>query len=56
MNYLVLVISIYVFFKTISYGIYEIKKNSNYYGGITIIVIAILCAFYPNLLIYFKGT
>lgn len=56
MNYLILAISIYVFSRTISYGIYEIKKNSNFYGGITIIVIAILCLVYPNLLIYFRGT
>lgn len=29
MKYLILVFSIYIFIKTISYGIYEIKKNSN---------------------------
>lgn len=29
MKYLVLVVSIFVFIKTTSYGIYEIKNNSN---------------------------
>lgn len=29
MKYLVLILSVIVFIKTISYGIYEIKKNSN---------------------------
>jgi len=29
MKYLILAFSIYIFIKTVSYGIYEIKKNSN---------------------------
>ncbi len=29
MKYLILVLSIFISIKTVSYGIYEIKKNSN---------------------------
>jgi len=29
MKYVILIISIYICIKTFSYGIYEIKKNSN---------------------------
>ena len=56
MKYLVLILSIIVFIKTISYGIYEIKKIATYHGGISVIIIAIFSCFYPNIIIYFNGT
>ena len=55
MKYLILILSIIIFFKTISYGFYEIKNNSNYYGGITIIIIAIVSIAYSNIMIYING-
>lgn len=55
MQILILILSIFIFFRTISYGIYEIKKNSNYYGGIAVIIIAIISLVYPNIIIYING-
>lgn len=39
---IVFLLSIWIFFKTISYGIYEIKENKNKTGGISVIVLAII--------------
>lgn len=39
MFYFLILIGIYVFVKTVSYGIYEIKNNNNKSGGILVIVI-----------------
>lgn len=39
MHFFVLLIGIYIFVKTVSYGIYEIKNNNNKSGGILVIVI-----------------
>lgn len=52
---LVILFSIYIFFKTLSYGIFEIKKNSNTIGGITVIVVAIISLIYPNIMVYIRG-
>jgi len=39
MFYFLILIGLYVFIKTVSYGIYEIKNNNNKIGGILVIVI-----------------
>ena len=39
MFFFLILIAIYVFIKTVSYGIYEIKNNNNKLGGILVIVI-----------------
>ena len=54
MKFLVVVLSIIIFIKTLSYGIYEFKGN-NKTGGITVIVIASLSLVLPNLVVYIRG-
>ena len=52
----VFLISIWIFTKTLSYGIYEIKQNSNTIGGIFTIVLAAISLILPNVVIYINGT
>ena len=54
MRVLVIILSIIIFVKTVSYGIYELK-DKNKVGGITVIVIATLALILPNLMILIQG-
>ncbi len=54
MRILVIILSIIIFIKTVSYGIYELK-DKNKLGGITVIVIATLALILPNLMILIRG-
>ena len=54
MKFLVIILSIIIFIKTVSYGIYEFKDN-NKCGGITVIFIAVIALVLPNVVVYFKG-
>lgn len=54
MQILVILLTIIVFIKTLSYGIYELNNN-NKLGGITVIIFSILSLITPNLGIYIKG-
>lgn len=40
MFFVILILSLFVFFKTIGYAIFEYKNNSNKIGSIVIIVLA----------------
>lgn len=55
MKLLVLILSIIIFIKTTSYGIYELNENNNKIGGITVICIASLSLILPNVVIYIRG-
>ena len=55
MKILVLILSIIIFIKTTSYGLYELKENNNKSGGITVIAIASLALILPNVVVYFRG-
>ena len=52
---LIIVLSIWIFIKTLSYGIYEIKQNSNTFGGVATIVIAVISLVSPILVLYVNG-
>lgn len=52
MQILILVLSLFVFYKTVIYGIFEIKNNNNKFGGIFIFIIAIISLIYPNVMVY----
>ena len=52
---IVLILSLFVFFRTLSYGIFEIKQNSNTFGGIVTIVIAVVSLICPFLVIFING-
>lgn len=54
MKFLVIILSIIIFLKTLSYGIYEIKEK-NKSGGITVIIFAVLSLFLPYLMVYLRG-
>lgn len=53
MRVVVFILSIFVFIKTLSYGIYEYKGN-NKVSGIIIDIIALTSAILPNLVFYFR--
>jgi len=55
MYIIIVVLSILIFIKTLSYGIFEIKTNSNTIAGITIIVIAVFSLIFPNVVLYING-
>lgn len=55
MKFVILILSIFVLIKTISYGVYELKTNSNIIAGITIIIIAVISSILPNVVIYING-
>lgn len=54
MKIFLLIISIWIFIKTISYGIFEIKENKNKPAGITIFFLATVGLVLPNLINYFR--
>ncbi len=54
MQILVIILTIIVFTKTLSYGIYELNVN-NKLGGITVIAFAVISLVVPNLTVYIKG-
>ncbi len=49
------IISILFFIRTISYGIFEIKKNNNTLGGIVVFIIALIGLIFPNIVIWING-
>ncbi len=55
MHFFIFVLSLFIFIKTFSYGIYEIKKNSNIIAGVTTIIIASISLILPNIIIYING-
>ncbi len=54
MRILVIILSIIIFIKTLSYGFYELK-DENKVGGITVIVISIIALVLPNVMVYIRG-
>lgn len=54
MQILVIILTIIVFTKTLSYGVYELNTN-NKLGGITVIVFSVVSLIVPNLIVYIKG-
>ena len=55
MAIIVLLLSVWIFIRNLSYCIYEIKQNSNKFGCIVTIAFAILSLILPNLVIYING-
>ena len=53
---IIALLSIFTFSRTLSYGIFEIKKNSNIIGGITIIAISIVTLIMPSIMLHLRGT
>ena len=55
MHFLVLILSIIIFIKTTSYGIYELNENNNKLGGVVVISIATISLILPNIIVYIRG-
>ncbi|MDO5556191.1 MAG: DUF3953 domain-containing protein [Clostridia bacterium] len=55
MKILVFILSSIIFTKTLSYGIFEIKKEKNKTGGIVVIFVSIASLILPNLMVYIRG-
>lgn len=53
MKIVIIILSIIIFIKTLSYGIYEIKEK-NKTGGIVVIVTATLGLILPILMVYLR--
>lgn len=51
MKIIVALLSLFVFLKTLYYGIYEFKQNNNKISGISIMVIAVVCLIIPSILV-----
>lgn len=51
----IFILSLFMFFKTFRYGLYEIKKNSNIIAGIAIIIFAVFSSLLFNIAIYING-
>ena len=54
MEIVILLITIYVFIKTLIYGIIEIKQEHNIYVGSATILIGVLALILPNIIIRFR--
>ena len=46
--------SLFIFIKTIYYGIYELKTNKNILGGLIIIIISFVILFLPSYMVYIR--
>ena len=55
MHFLVIILSIIIFIKTTSYGIYELRENNNKTGGVVVISIAVISLVLPNVVVYIRG-
>ena len=55
MHFLVIILSVVIFIKTTSYGLYELKENNNKSGGIVVIGISTVSLILPNLVVLFRG-
>ena len=55
MAIIVCLLSVWVFIRTLSYGIFELKENSNTFGGIATIVLAVLSLILPITIMLING-
>ena len=47
--------SIWIFVRTLSYGLYELKEQKNKLGGFIVILLAIISLIVPTMAVFFKG-
>jgi len=55
MHFLVIILSIIIFIKTTSYGIYELKENNNKLGGFVVVGMAVISLVLPSVVVYLRG-
>lgn len=49
---LFLIFTIYVLIESISYGIFEIKKEENKFGGSCVIAFGVFCVIFGNIVVW----
>ena len=54
MRIIVLIFSIYVFIKSVAYGMFEYTQNNNKSGAIIIYILSTISLIAPNILIYLR--
>lgn len=54
MSIVISLLSIWVFTKTLSYGIVEIKEYNNKFGGISVIILAIFTIIFCNIIVWIR--
>lgn len=52
MNIIVLFLSIWIFFKTVAYGVYEYQENNNKIGGVIIFILSSISLLLPNAVVF----
>lgn len=55
MKILVIILSIMIFLKTFTYGLYELKNCKNKKSAITLFVFALSALIFPNLIVFIRG-
>ena len=53
MKILVSLLSIWIFIKNLSYGIYEYKMNKNVVGSCAVIIFNLVCLIFGNVVLFF---
>lgn len=54
MKILMALLSLFVFLKTLYYGIYEFKQNNNKISGVSIMLLSVVCLIVPNILVHLR--
>lgn len=54
MKLLVFILSVIIFIKTLSYGLFELKYQ-NKIGGAIVVFVSIVSLLFPNIMVYIKG-
>lgn len=55
MQILIGILSVMIFMKTFSYGLYELKNYKNKTAAITLFIFSILSLISSNLIVFFRG-
>ena len=55
MYVLFFILSIWIFVRTISYGIYEIKQEKNKLGGTIVLLLALVSLIFPIIMVLVRG-
>lgn len=54
MKIVMALLSLFIFLKTLYYGIYEFKENHSKVAGVSIIILSVVCLIVPNILVHLR--
>ena len=55
MKFVILILSLWVFVRALSYGMYEIQENKNTPGGVVVISLSTIALVFVNFVVFVKG-